>query len=73
MPARSKLTPAQALEASQWAARKPVEDTRPDKQVVTLMLDEDIMAFHHAGGSGWQERINAILKDHMQMQKPRVR
>lgn len=39
---------------------RPVADN-PKKQV-TLRLDSDVVAKFRAGGSGWQSRINDILR-----------
>lgn len=39
---------------------RPVTDN-PKKQV-TLRLDSDVVAKFRAGGSGWQSRINDILR-----------
>ena len=35
------------------------------KQAVSLRLDQDVVAGFKAMGSGWQTRINEILKQHL--------
>ncbi len=34
----------------------------PDKQQVTLRLDQDVLETFRASGAGWQGRINAALR-----------
>jgi uncharacterized protein (DUF4415 family) len=36
------------------------------KQIVTIRLDVDTLAWFKSGGPGYQTRINQILRDHMQ-------
>jgi uncharacterized protein (DUF4415 family) len=33
------------------------------KELVTVRLDADVLAFLRAGGAGWQTRMNALLAD----------
>ena len=40
---------------------RPPKENR--KQAVNLRLDPDVLAFFKAGGSGWQSRINAALRE----------
>jgi uncharacterized protein (DUF4415 family) len=35
------------------------------KQVVSLRLDPAVLAAFRASGSGWQSRVNMILREHM--------
>ena len=40
--------------------------TMPDKKVnQTLRLDPDVLEAFRQQGSGWQARINAVLREHM--------
>ncbi len=34
----------------------------PKKQAISIRLDEDVLDFFKAGGSGYQRRINAVLR-----------
>jgi uncharacterized protein (DUF4415 family) len=39
---------------------------KPDRKVnQTLRLDPDVLAAYRQQGSGWQTRINAVLREHM--------
>ncbi len=39
------------------------------KQIVTIRLDVDTLAWFKDGGPGYQTRINQILRDHMDAQR----
>jgi uncharacterized protein (DUF4415 family) len=41
------------------------------KEPLYILLDRDILAHFRATGSGWQTRINAILRRAMQRRSPR--
>ena len=51
------------------AAPKPIADAPKSKaipgakQSVTLRIDEDVLEAFQAEGPGWQERINAALRN----------
>lgn len=38
---------------------------RPVKQSVTIRLDADVLAWFRDQGSGYQTRINQVLRNHM--------
>ncbi|MDR0211594.1 MAG: BrnA antitoxin family protein [Pseudomonas putida] len=38
----------------------------PAKQAVTIRLDADVLAWFKAQGSGYQTRINQLLRQYMQ-------
>jgi len=40
----------------------------PMKQIVTIRLDIDTLAWFKSAGPGYQTRINQLLRDHMQAQ-----
>jgi uncharacterized protein (DUF4415 family) len=43
-----------------------VEVTRPArKQPISIRLDEDVLDFFKRGGSGYQKRINAVLRSYV--------
>lgn len=35
------------------------------KLSITIRLDQGVVEFFKAGGTGWQTRINEVLKDHI--------
>ena len=39
--------------------RHAVPNTR---EMVTLKIDSDVLAYFQSGGPGWQERVNATLR-----------
>ncbi len=41
----------------------------PQKQIVTIRLDVEMLKWFKAGGPGYQTRINQILREHMQAHK----
>ncbi|MBF8645031.1 BrnA antitoxin family protein [Pseudomonas pudica] len=41
----------------------------PAKQTVTIRLDSDVLAWFKEQGSGYQTRINQLLRQYMQAQK----
>lgn len=43
----------------------------PLKQIVTIRLDVDTLAWFKAAGPGYQTRINQLLRDHMEAQQAR--
>jgi uncharacterized protein (DUF4415 family) len=54
------------------ATNTPPTPTRhaaiPLKQIVTIRLDIDMLAWFKSGGPGYQTRINQLLRDHMNAQ-----
>lgn len=49
-----------ALSAAFWAAHRPAR-TEPKAQV-TLRIDRDVLDYFKGGGSGYQTRINDVLR-----------
>ena len=48
----------------------PAQRTQaPNKQIVTIRLDVDALAWFKAQGPGYQTRINQLLRDHMEAQR----
>ncbi|HGY9638801.1 TPA: BrnA antitoxin family protein [Pseudomonas putida] len=43
----------------------------PAKQTVTIRLDSDVLAWFKEQGSGYQTRINQLLRQYMQAQQRR--
>jgi len=48
--------------SARWVIPEP-------KQMISLRLDPDILAFFKAEGRGYQTRINAVLRAYMEAQK----
>ena len=40
-----------------------------EKERITIRLDSDILEFFRAGGSGYQSRINKVLREYMAVQR----
>jgi uncharacterized protein (DUF4415 family) len=49
-----------------WTRHPPV--TRENKQVVTLRLDADVLAFFRKHGRRYQTQMNAVLRAYMEAQ-----
>lgn len=45
----------------------------PLKQIVTIRLDVDTLAWFKSGGPGYQTRINQLLREHMEAQQALAR
>ena len=56
-----EVTPEMFARAVARVGLKPVES----KKQVTLRLDADVLAWFKAQGSGYQTRINALLREYM--------
>ena len=41
----------------------------PQKQIVTIRLDVEMLKWFKSAGPGYQTRINQILRDHMEAHK----
>ena len=52
---------------SNTTARQPA--VAPQKQIVTIRLDVEMLKWFKAAGPGYQTRINQILRDHMEASK----
>lgn len=40
-----------------------------EKEQISIRLDKDILEFFRAGGSGYQSRINKVLREYMAVQR----
>ncbi|MGX9993298.1 BrnA antitoxin family protein (plasmid) [Rhizobium sp. Z1P35] len=67
-PPRRPVNPMDAAEALFKAAKKKAEQAveRPAlpnvKELVSLKIDSDVLAFFQENGAGWQDRINDTLR-----------
>jgi uncharacterized protein (DUF4415 family) len=57
----------QGFEEIDWS--KAVLVVPPAKQPISIRLDEDVLAFFKAQGSGYQSRINKVLRHYMKSVK----
>ena len=55
-------------ETTDWSRATVGGIYRPLKQPVTLRIDRDVVLWLKASGSGYQSRINLLLRDEMQRQ-----
>ena len=68
-PKRRPGDPFAAAEAMFKRTAKPVAETQrapisaTARETVTLRIDRDVLDYFQADGAGWQERINAALRD----------
>ncbi|MBC2808568.1 hypothetical protein HFO94_16330 [Rhizobium leguminosarum] len=67
-PPRRPVNPMDAAEALFKPAKKKAEQAveRPAlpnvKELVSLKIDSDVLAFFQENGAGWQDRINDTLR-----------
>jgi uncharacterized protein (DUF4415 family) len=52
-----------------WEFALPVSFNLPGKKQLTIRLDEDILDWFKVQGSGYQTRINAVLRKYVEAQK----
>lgn len=58
------LTPGGGVEATLKALKRVRgKNKRPTKEQIAIRLDPDILEAFRAGGSGWQSRVNAALRE----------
>jgi uncharacterized protein (DUF4415 family) len=43
----------------------------PKKKAISIRVDEDVLDFFKQQGTGYQRRINAVLRSYMEQKKPR--
>lgn len=55
------------LAAAKVQRGRPKADSR--KVSTTIRLDVDVIAEFHAGGEGWQSRINAALREWLERKR----
>ena len=64
----ARMQPVSAAEAADLQARAEGRGRPPaatPKQLVSLRLDQDVIARFRATGPGWQSRINELLREHL--------
>ena len=65
-PALDVIEEVFGAEAAATLRRGRGRPAKPDRKVnQTLRLDPDVLAAYRRQGSGWQTRINEVLREHM--------
>ena len=59
------LGDAPELDAEGWRNAIPGKFFRPLKTQITIRVDKDVLHWLKSGGSGYQSRLNAILREAM--------
>ncbi len=49
-----------------WKNAVPGEFFRPIKKQITVRIDADVLAWLQSGGSGYQTRLNQVLREAME-------
>lgn len=72
-PPRRPVNPMDAAEALFKPAKKPAAAPAVERralpntrELVSIKIDSDVLAYFQEGGPGWQERINDTLRSAMQ-------
>ena len=65
--------PDQFLLDEEWFENATFVMPSSEKERITIRLDEDILEFFRAGGSGYQSRINKVLREYMAVQRYKKR
>jgi len=61
--ARNKHLDAPTIELDETFWRNAeILDPRHEKSTITMRVDEDVLSFFKGGGSGYQSRMNAVLR-----------
>jgi uncharacterized protein (DUF4415 family) len=61
--------PDQIMLDREWFERAQLVAPSAEKERITIRLDEDIVDFFKSQGSGYQTRINAVLRAYVLSQK----
>ena len=48
-------------------------DPRHEKSAITMRVDDDVLAFFKRGGSGYQSRMNAVLRAYVYARRERAK
>lgn len=62
----AEMKPLSAFQELQAVVRRGRPPKSRTKQSTTLRLSAEVLEFFKAGGKGWQSRINAVLKEHVE-------
>jgi len=58
----NEVLPAEFLKAFKRTPGRPKGSTTSNKSLVSLRIDNDVLAKFRATGPGWQSRINEVLR-----------
>ena len=58
-------------EVVDWSSAERGRFYRPVKQLLSVRLDADVIAWFRASGEGYQTRINAALREYVATHAPR--
>jgi uncharacterized protein (DUF4415 family) len=57
------------LLGDEWFENAVLVSPSAEKERISIRLDKDILEFFRAGGSGYQSRINKVLREYMAVQR----
>jgi len=60
-----------APEVTDWSGAVRGKFYRPVKQLLSVRLDADVVAWFKASGDGYQTRMNAALREYVESHSPR--
>ena len=55
-----------------WLTRPTGIASRPSTTTITVRVAEDVLSFFKQGGSGYQSRMNAVLRAYVYARRERV-
>ena len=64
-----KEDPDAFLLSEDWFENAVLVSPSAEKERISIRLDKDILEFFRAGGSGYQSRINKVLREYMAVQR----
>jgi uncharacterized protein (DUF4415 family) len=62
---------APALDDAFWRNAE-ILDPRHEKSTITMRVDDDVLDFFKGGGSGYQSRMNAVLRAYVYARRERA-
>jgi uncharacterized protein (DUF4415 family) len=65
----SQPTVNYAPKADPAKSAKPTPNKTKDRTLITLRVEDDVLAWFKSHGRGWQTTINKILRDYMESGK----
>jgi uncharacterized protein (DUF4415 family) len=63
---------APALDDAFWRNGE-ILDPRHEKSTITMRVDDDVLDFFRRGGSGYQSRMNAVLRAYVYARREKVK
>jgi len=68
--ADSDIDTSDIPEVTDWSGAQRGRFYRPVKQLLSVRLDSDLVAWFKASGAGYQTRINAALREYVETHSP---